>query len=120
MRSEQLNKIVYKAAQIRVASQAYTGCARLEQMARIDQTQPGIPILIKSHFCEDAYSNPEFDVSLDHIRIDCRKRNIRLDVPCVEGFANRSVGVEGEVVGYDRVAGDRFKGERLFADQCVP
>lgn len=106
MRCEQFDEVVSITAQVFVLAYRDPCGTGLEQVTGIHHAQVFVALRDEGHFCEYSYTQSQFNVSLDHVRIDRGQRDVRADVGRLESGVDLAASAEGEVVRDDRVLSD--------------
>src|SRR5258708_37061321 len=114
MRREHFDEIVDIAAQVGIARNSDTGSARLEQMTCVQRTQIAVARRIECHFCEYSNAKPECNIGLDHVRINRRQYDVRLEAFGLECVVDLRAAGKREIISDDREFGDGFERQCLL------
>ena len=106
------DEIVDVAAQEHVAAQREARRARREQVRGVQPLEARVADRVVGHRRDDAHAHAQLDVGLDHVGIERRQHDVRHDAFGVERRVDLRPAGEGEVVGDDRMAGERGQRQR--------
>lgn len=72
-------------AQVGAAAQGKAGRVGFEQVGGVDPDQPGVALGIEGERRDDAETEPEADVGLDHVGIERREYDVGHGADALEG-----------------------------------
>jgi hypothetical protein len=102
VRGEQLDQVVVVAAQVGAAAQRQAGGVGFEQVGGVDRNQPAVALRVEGQRRNDAQTEAEADVGLDHVGIERGQRDVGLRTDALEGAVDARAAGKGRVVGDQR------------------
>ncbi|CAM2151084.1 hypothetical protein PT2222_250087 [Paraburkholderia tropica] len=117
LRREHLDQPVRVLTQERALAQTHARRARLEQVLGVERDQFAIALRIVGHRRDHAHAHAEFDVGLDHVRVDGGQHHVGHHARFRERLVDVRAAREILVIGDDRIFGDVFEREILAAHE---
>ena len=102
VRGKYLDEVVNISSKVAVAADADSGRAWLEQVAGINGSQVLVALRIKGHLRQNADPQPQFNISLDDIRIYGRKHDVGSESFHIKCLVDFRTARESEVISDDR------------------